>query len=97
MSEHNIPQIEESIEKESKFINDIYDSIKKVIIGQDNLIQKLLIAMLSNGHIFLEGVPGLAKTLIIKSFAQIINTKFQRLQLIKKLNKILELVFVVAH
>ena len=80
MSDYDLAQIKDSIEHESKFIQDIHDSIRKVIIGQDSLIEKLLLAILSDGHIFLEGVPGLAKTLAIKSLAQILDTKFQRLQ-----------------
>ena len=80
MSDYDIDQIKDSIEHESKFIQDIRDSIQKVIIGQDDLIEKLLLAILSDGHILLEGVPGLAKTLIIKSLAQILDIKFQRLQ-----------------
>ncbi len=80
MSEFDLAQIKDSIESESQFIYDINDSIRKVIIGQEDLIEKLLLAILTNGHVFLEGVPGLAKTLTIKSLAQIIDTKFQRLQ-----------------
>ena len=80
MSEFDLAQVKDSIESESQFIYDINDSIRKVIIGQDNLIEKLLLAILTDGHVFLEGVPGLAKTLTIKSLAQIIDTKFQRLQ-----------------
>ena len=80
MDDIDIIKIKEDIEKSSTFLDNIRDSIHKVIVGQDNLIDKLLLAVLSNGHIFLEGVPGLAKTLTIKSFAQLIDTKFQRLQ-----------------
>ena len=80
MSEFDLAQVKDSIESESQFIYDINDSIRKVIIGQDDLIEKLLLAILTDGHVFLEGVPGLAKTLTIKSLAQIIDTKFQRLQ-----------------
>ena len=80
MSDYELTQIKDSIEKESKFIQDIHDSMQKIIIGQDDLIEKLLLAILSDGHVLLEGVPGLAKTLTIKSLAQIIDTKFQRLQ-----------------
>ena len=80
MSEFDLAQLKDSIESESQFIYDINDSIRKVIIGQDDLIEKLLLAILTDGHLFLEGVPGLAKTLTIKSLAQIIDTKFQRLQ-----------------
>ena len=80
MSDLDLTHIKDSIEHESKFIQDIHDSIRRVIIGQDDLIEKLLLAILSDGHILLEGVPGLAKTLTIKSLAQIIDTKFQRIQ-----------------
>ena len=76
----DIDKISETIEEESKFINDIQSAIHKVIVGQNDLIEKLILALLANGHVFLEGVPGLAKTLIIKTFAQLINTQFQRLQ-----------------
>ena len=78
MSDLDLTHIKDSIENESKFIQDINDSIRKVIIGQDDLIEKLLLAILSDGHVFLEGVPGLAKTLTIKSLAQILDIKFQR-------------------
>ena len=80
MSDYELEKIKDSIEQESKLIQDIHDSIRKVIIGQDELIEKLLLAILSDGHVLLEGVPGLAKTLTIKSLAQILDIKFQRLQ-----------------
>ena len=72
----NLDEINKSIESEYSFINIIKESIHKIIIGQDDLIEKLLLAILTDGHVFLEGVPGLAKTLTIKSLAQIIDTKF---------------------
>ena len=80
MSEFDLAELKDSIEEESKFISDINTSIRKVIIGQDDLIEKLIFAILTDGHVFLEGVPGLAKTLTINSLAKLINTKFQRLQ-----------------
>ena len=80
MNEQIVEKLEEEIIFDSSYIDDIKNSIKKVIIGQENLIEKLIIAMLSNGHIFLEGVPGLAKTLTIQTLSNIINTKFQRIQ-----------------
>ena len=80
MPNYDLSELKESIESESIFINQINKSIRDVIIGQDDLIQKLLLAILSDGHVFIEGVPGLAKTLTIKSLAQLIDTKFQRLQ-----------------
>ena len=80
MSDIDIIKIKDDIENSSQFLHDIREAIHEVIIGQDDLIDKLLLALLSNGHIFLEGVPGLAKTLTIKTFAQLVDTKFQRLQ-----------------
>lgn len=80
MSEFDLAELKDSIERESQFIHDINTSIRTVIIGQDDLIETLLLAILTDGHVFLEGVPGLAKTLTINSLAQIIDTKFQRLQ-----------------
>ncbi len=72
--------LNEQIQKESKFIQQIQTELSKVLIGQKNMVRRLLIGLLSDGHILLEGVPGLAKTLAIKSLAQAINTKFHRLQ-----------------
>jgi len=72
--------LNEQIQKESKFIQQIQTELSKVLIGQKNMVRRLLIGLLSDGHILLEGVPGLAKTLAIKSLAQVINTKFHRLQ-----------------
>jgi len=80
MSEFDLAELKDSIERESKFINDINVSIRKVIIGQDDLLEKLILAILTDGHVFLEGVPGLAKTLTINSLSKLIDTKFQRLQ-----------------
>lgn len=79
MSE-GITAINEKVKKESAFVGKLVSEIKKVIVGQDYLIDRLLVGILANGHILVEGVPGLAKTLSIKTFAQLINTKFQRLQ-----------------
>ncbi len=75
-----ITAINEKIKKESAFVTNLLFEIRKVIVGQDYLIERLLIGLLANGHVLVEGVPGLAKTLSIKTLAQAINTKFQRLQ-----------------
>lgn len=75
-----ITAINEKVKKESTFVNNLVSEIRKVIVGQDYLIERLLVGMLANGHILVEGVPGLAKTLSIKTLSQAINTKFQRLQ-----------------
>ena len=70
----------EKIEKSSAFIDDITKELDKVIIGQRYMIDRLMIGLLTGGHVLLEGVPGLAKTLTVSSLATIINTKFQRIQ-----------------
>jgi len=76
----DIRAINEKIEKESAFVDIIRMEMNKVIIGQKHLIDSLMIGLLSNGHLLLEGVPGLAKTLAIKSLASIIDAKFSRIQ-----------------
>ncbi len=70
----------EKIEKSSAFIDDIQKELDKVIIGQQYMIDRLLIGLLTNGHVLLEGVPGLAKTLTVSSLATVLNTEFQRIQ-----------------
>ena len=72
--------LNEKIEKESSFVEIIKLEMSKVIVGQKHLTDSLLIGLLTNGHILLEGVPGLAKTLAIKSLASIIDAKFSRIQ-----------------
>ncbi len=72
--------INEKVEKESVFVYRIKDEIGKAIVGQKYLIERLLIGILANGHVLLEGVPGLAKTLSVKTLSQTIDTKFQRIQ-----------------
>jgi len=72
--------LNEKIEKESSFVDIIRMEMNKVIIGQKHLTDSLMIGLLSNGHILLEGVPGLAKTLAIKSLASVIDAKFSRIQ-----------------
>mgnify|MGYP001791822057 CR=1 FL=1 len=72
--------LNEKIEKESAFVDIIRMEMNKVIVGQKHLIDSLMIGLLANGHILLEGVPGLAKTLAIKSLASIIDAKFSRIQ-----------------
>ncbi len=68
------------IASESEYVSSLRDEIGRVIVGQSDLIQKLLIAMLSKGHVLLEGVPGLAKTLTVSTLSSLIQTKFQRIQ-----------------
>jgi len=76
----DIQELNERIEKESAFVDIISLEMEKVIIGQKYMVERLLIGLLSNGHILLEGLPGLAKTLAIKSLASIIKAKFSRVQ-----------------
>ena len=80
MSDFRITKINEKIEKQSKFVEIIKNSIGDVIVGQNELIDKILIGVLSKGHLLLEGVPGLAKTLTVNVFARAIETDFQRIQ-----------------
>jgi len=72
--------INEMISKESAFVDTLTAEVGKVIVGQRYMVDRLLIGLLSDGHILLEGVPGLAKTLTIKTLAGAINAKFQRIQ-----------------
>ncbi len=76
----DIKQLNEKINKESAIIDILTLEIGKVIVGQKQMSERLLVALLSNGHILLEGVPGLAKTLAISTLARTIDAKFSRLQ-----------------
>ncbi|MBN1112844.1 MAG: MoxR family ATPase [Bacteroidales bacterium] len=78
--ELNIRELNEKIQKESSFVEMINLEMEKVIVGQKHLVESLMIGLLSNGHILLEGVPGLAKTLAINSLAETIEAKFSRIQ-----------------
>jgi MoxR-like ATPase len=76
----DIKELNERIQKESAFVDTLTMEMQKVIIGQKYMIDRLLIGLLANGHILLEGVPGLAKTLAIKSLANCIKAQFSRIQ-----------------
>jgi len=76
----NIKELNERIKKESEFVDLITLEIQKVIVGQKGLVERLLIGLLSDGHILLEGVPGLAKTLAISTLSQTIDAAFSRIQ-----------------
>jgi MoxR-like ATPase len=78
--EHDIKAINEKIQRESAFVDLLTMEVGKVIVGQKNMIERLLIGLLANGHILLEGVPGLAKTMAVKTLAGAIQAKFQRIQ-----------------
>jgi MoxR-like ATPase len=78
--EHDIKAINEKIQRESAFVDLLTMEVGKVIVGQKKMMERLLIGLLSNGHILLEGVPGLAKTMAVKTLAGAIQAKFQRIQ-----------------
>ncbi len=75
-----ITLINEKVKKESVFIENLLSEIGRVIVGQDYVLNRLLVGLLANGHVLVEGVPGLAKTLAVKTLSEAINTKFQRIQ-----------------
>jgi len=75
-----ITELNEKIKRESEFIDVLLNEIGKVIVGQKDMVERLVIGLLGNGHILLEGVPGLAKTLAIKSLSLSMKAKFQRIQ-----------------
>ena len=76
----NIKELNERIERESVFVDTLRNEMGKVIVGQSHLVDTLLIGLLSNGHILLEGVPGLAKTLAITTLAKAVDACFSRIQ-----------------
>ncbi|MDR1405929.1 MAG: AAA family ATPase [Prevotellaceae bacterium] len=80
MEKANIKELNDRIQQESAFVDIINMEMHKVIVGQKNLIDNLLIGLLANGHILLEGVPGLAKTLAINTLASIVEAQFSRIQ-----------------
>ena len=75
-----ITELNEKIKRESEFIDILFNEIGKVIVGQKDMVERLVIGLLGNGHVLLEGVPGLAKTLAIKSLSSSMKAKFQRIQ-----------------
>ena len=77
---NGIEAINEKVKKESAFVQLLMQEMEKVIVGQKYLLERLLVGLLANGHILIEGVPGLAKTMSVRVLAQAIKTKFQRLQ-----------------
>src|SRR6184192_864099 len=75
-----ISAINDEVQRASAFVRPLFNEIGKVVIGQAYLVERLVIGLLANGHVLLEGVPGLAKTLSVKSLASSIHVKFSRLQ-----------------
>ena len=80
MSDFSLSETNERISRESSFVDTLKEAVSETIVGQADLVNRLLIGMLANGHILVEGVPGLAKTLLVKTIAQLIDSKFQRIQ-----------------
>lgn len=80
MENVNIKELNDRIQKESAFVDIIQMEMNKVIVGQKHLVEDLLIGLLADGHLLLEGMPGLAKTLAISTLSDIIDAKFQRIQ-----------------
>ncbi|MDH3215478.1 MAG: MoxR family ATPase [Candidatus Krumholzibacteria bacterium] len=78
--EYEVQALNEQVERESRFVPDLQKAIQRVIVGQRYLIDRLLIGLLCDGHVLIEGVPGLAKTLSVSTLAKAIHTGFQRIQ-----------------
>lgn len=76
----DITELNERIKQESAFVDLLINEMSKVIVGQKQMVERLLVGLLGNGHVLLEGVPGLAKTLAIKTLASAMKAKFQRIQ-----------------
>lgn len=76
----DVKQIGALVQQKSEFVRALFSEIDKVIIGQRYMLERMLIGLLSNGHILLEGVPGLAKTLAVTTLARAINAEFRRIQ-----------------
>ena len=80
MESINIKELNDRIQRESSFVDILTMEMNKVIVGQKHLVENLLIGLLANGHILLEGVPGLAKTLAINTLSKAVDSKFSRIQ-----------------
>jgi MoxR-like ATPase len=80
MEQQDVRRLNDLVARESVFVEQVLGEIRKVIVGQKALLEKLLIGLLADGHLLLEGVPGLAKTLSVKTLSDIIDLKFQRIQ-----------------
>ena len=76
----SIRQLNAQVEREALFLHDLLANVNTVMVGQETMVERVLIALLADGHILLEGVPGLAKTLLVKTMAQAIQADFSRIQ-----------------
>ena len=77
---HDVRVINELVHKQSAFVEKLNAEVAKVIVGQKAMIERIMIGLLTGGHVLLEGVPGLAKTLTVKTLADALAMKFQRIQ-----------------
>lgn len=80
MPDADLTAIKERVVHDGAFVHDVIDEVGRVVVGQTHMVERLLIGLLCNGHVLLEGVPGLAKTLTVRMLAQCIGTTFQRIQ-----------------
>ncbi len=80
MTGFSIKEVNEKVKAESAFVERLKAQMRRVIVGQDYVIERLMVGLLSNGHVLLEGVPGLAKTLIVSTLARCLGARFQRIQ-----------------
>ena len=76
----DITELNKKVKAESLFLQDLKKEIRKIIVGQEDLVDKMLTALIADGHILIEGVPGLAKTLTVSTLSQVLNSSFQRIQ-----------------
>ena len=76
----DVKAINEMVRQESEFVDELLNEVRKVIVGQDYMVERLLVGLLANGHVLLEGVPGLAKTLTVSTISAVIEADFQRIQ-----------------
>ncbi|MEL6152164.1 MAG: AAA family ATPase, partial [Chloroflexota bacterium] len=76
----SVQQLNERIQREARFVQSLMNEVRRVMVGQERMINRLLIALLGNGHVLIEGVPGLAKTLAVRTLSSTVNAQFQRIQ-----------------
>jgi len=80
MNHEEIAALSGEVEREAPFLQDIQRELGKAVVGQGRMVERLLIGLLANGHVLLEGVPGLAKTTVVKALARTVNASFRRIQ-----------------
>ena len=84
MANIDVAALTEQVKDRSRFVNELVEEVSKVVVGQQSMVERILMALLCDGHILLEGLPGLAKTLTIKTIADAVNVNFQRVQFVQK-------------